>query len=48
MTAMQGLDQETAMKIGEIMMEFGQKMQTFAPTMEKYFEPDVEKEEEDK
>ena len=47
MAAMQGLDQETSMKIGEIIMEFGPKMQTFGPTMEKYFEPDVEKEKED-
>lgn len=42
MAGMSQLDEQTAMKIGEIFMGFGQKMQALTPVMEKYFEPDPE------
>ncbi|MCX8239850.1 MAG: hypothetical protein OSB05_13595, partial [Akkermansiaceae bacterium] len=46
MTTMSQLDQATAMKASEMLQSFGMKMQTLGPTMEKYFEPDPEKNDE--
>ncbi len=48
MTTMSQLDQATAMKTSEMLQEFGMKMQTLGPTMEKYFEPDPEEGEQPK